>query len=92
MTSSLTVRLDPDTSETLRSWAKERGIRPGVVARKWIGERLRHYTADAACSFCGKPARLVNRVVAGPHGVGICNECVGLCVEIIEDEQNGLEG
>jgi ATP-dependent Clp protease ATP-binding subunit ClpX len=37
---------------------------------------------DAACSFCLKPAPEVSKLVAGP-GVFICNECVGLCQEII---------
>ena len=36
------------------------------------------------CSFCGKPQSDVKRLVAGPN-VYICNECVELCLEIIED-------
>jgi len=35
-----------------------------------------------ACSFCCKPPDAVAKLVAGP-GVFICNECVGLCTEII---------
>ena len=38
------------------------------------------------CSFCGKPQNQVGRLVAGP-GVCICDECIGLCVSIIEDEK-----
>jgi ATP-dependent Clp protease ATP-binding subunit ClpX len=38
--------------------------------------------ANSACSFCRKPADAVARLVAGP-GVFICNECVGLCAELI---------
>jgi hypothetical protein len=35
------------------------------------------------CSFCGKSQERVQRLIAGPGGVYICNECVGLCNEII---------
>ena len=38
------------------------------------------------CSFCGKTQEHVRRLIAGPGGVYICNECVDLCREIIEDE------
>ena len=37
------------------------------------------------CSFCGKTQEQVKRLVAGP-GVYICDECVDLCNEIIEEE------
>ncbi|MDR0840731.1 MAG: ATP-dependent Clp protease ATP-binding subunit ClpX [Christensenellaceae bacterium] len=37
------------------------------------------------CSFCGKSQEEVRRVVAGP-GVYICDECIELCQEIIEDD------
>ena len=37
------------------------------------------------CSFCGKDETQVSRLIAGP-GVFICNECVRLCDEILEDE------
>ena len=37
------------------------------------------------CSFCGKTQENVKRIIAGP-GVYICNECIGLCNEIIENE------
>ena len=37
------------------------------------------------CSFCGKTQDNVKKIVAGP-GVYICNECIGLCNEIIESE------
>lgn len=38
------------------------------------------------CSFCGKSTRQVKKLIAG-RGVYICDECVGLCQEIIDDEQ-----
>ena len=37
------------------------------------------------CSFCGKPQRQVRKLIAGP-GVYICDECVDLCNEIVDDE------
>ena len=37
------------------------------------------------CSFCGKPQDSVDRIVAGP-GVYICNECVQVCSNIIEND------
>jgi len=37
----------------------------------------------ASCSFCMKSPAAVEKMVAGP-GVFICNECVALCVELIE--------
>ena len=37
------------------------------------------------CSFCGKAQEQVKRLVAGP-GVYICDECIELCSEIIEEE------
>ena len=38
------------------------------------------------CSFCAKPSSDVAKVIAGP-GVYICNECVGLCNDILQAEQ-----
>ena len=35
------------------------------------------------CSFCGKPQTRVEKLIAGPRGVFICNECVGLCDRIV---------
>ena len=37
------------------------------------------------CSFCGKPQDQVRKLIAG-HGVYICDECINLCSEIIEEE------
>ncbi len=37
------------------------------------------------CSFCGKPQEQVRKLVAGP-GVYICDECIDLCSEIVEEE------
>ena len=42
-------------------------------------------SSTVRCSFCGKAQEDVHRIIAGP-GVNICNECVELCREIIEED------
>ena len=45
------------------------------------------------CSFCGKSEKETHRMIQGPGGVRICDECVRLCMEIVEDGyQEGFEG
>ena len=49
------------------------------------------------CSFCGKPQSLVNRLIAG-NGSYICDECVRMCMQIVDDSPapaaavNGYDG
>ncbi len=43
------------------------------------------------CSFCGKDERQVERLISGPNGIFICDECVDLCVEILADELEDAE-
>ena len=49
------------------------------------------------CSFCGKPQSLVNRLIAG-NGSYICDECIRMCMQIVEDSPaaaaavNGYDG
>jgi ATP-dependent Clp protease ATP-binding subunit ClpX len=38
------------------------------------------------CSFCGKPQSQVRKLIAGPNGTYICDECVEICSEIIDEE------
>ena len=38
------------------------------------------------CSFCGKTQEQVNRLIAGPNGAYICDECIDICAEIIDEE------
>ena len=38
------------------------------------------------CSFCNKTQDQVRKLVAGPKGVYICDECIEVCTEIMEDE------
>ena len=47
--------------------------------------------AQLRCSFCRKPQEKVRRLIAGP-GVYICDECVDLCNDILDEEFAGLSG
>ena len=38
------------------------------------------------CSFCGKTQDQVRKLIAGPNGAYICDECVDICAEIIDEE------
>ncbi len=40
---------------------------------------------DIKCSFCGKTQEQVKKLIAGPEGVFICDECIEVCMEIVED-------
>jgi len=55
------------------------------------GASLRLMT-DVHCSFCHKSTDAVEKVIAGPDGVYICNECVMLCLDILKDELRGSAG
>jgi ATP-dependent Clp protease ATP-binding subunit ClpX len=50
----------------------------------------KHDDKQLRCSFCGKTQEQVKRLIAGPN-VYICNECVELCKEIIDEEMDFLE-
>jgi len=52
--------------------------RLGLVEGRRRGQEL-------SCSFCGKTQKQSVKLIAGP-GVYICDECIGLCVEIIAEE------
>ena len=38
------------------------------------------------CSFCGKTQDMVQKLISGPNDIFICDECVEICADIIEDE------
>jgi ATP-dependent Clp protease ATP-binding subunit ClpX len=63
------------------------GRRPDENSREWADVAPRLGDSEMLkCSFCGKSQRQVKKLIAG-HGVYICDECVDLCNEIIEEEQ-----
>ena len=39
------------------------------------------------CSFCGKTQDTVKKIIAGPMGVFICDECIKVCEDILETDQ-----
>ncbi|MBP5153309.1 MAG: ATP-dependent Clp protease ATP-binding subunit ClpX [Lachnospiraceae bacterium] len=43
------------------------------------------------CSFCGKTQDMVQKLIAGPGDVFICDECVEICADIIEEEMEDRE-
>ena len=52
---------------------------------------MKQEPVNVKCSFCGNAQENVKRIIAGP-GVFICDECIKVCNNIIEDEfysQNG---
>ena len=43
------------------------------------------------CAFCGKPKELAQKLVAGPNGLYICDECLEICNGILEEENEALQ-
>ena len=41
---------------------------------------------DVRCSFCNKTQGQVRKLIAGPAGVYICDECIDICADILEEE------
>ena len=50
------------------------------------------YDDVVRCSFCNKTQAQVRKMIAGPNGVYICDRCVDVCAEIIEEELEYDEG
>ena len=49
------------------------------MAGKMIG-------SDIRCSFCNKTQNQVRKLIAGPGGVYICDDCIDICTDILEEE------
>ncbi len=49
------------------------------------------FDAHLKCSFCGKSQEQVRKLIAGP-GVYICDECIDLCNEILDEELIDAQG
>jgi ATP-dependent Clp protease ATP-binding subunit ClpX len=41
---------------------------------------------DLRCSFCGRPKNRVSKLVVAPNGIYICDRCVELCVQVINED------
>ena len=52
-----------------------------MSGKKGIGEE------EIRCSFCGKTQEQVHKLIAGPNGTYICDECVAICADIIDEEE-----
>jgi len=46
---------------------------------------------DVHCSFCGKSQRQVRKLIAGPNDIFICDECIEICEDILEEELEDTE-
>lgn len=56
----------------------EREVRTSMASKNFDG--------DIRCSFCNKSQSQVKKLIAGPAGVYICDECVEICEDILEEE------
>ena len=43
------------------------------------------------CSFCGKPKELTKRLIAGPNGIYICDECIAVCHDVMKEDQEMVD-
>lgn len=55
----------------------------GEVSERMAGK---NFDGDIRCSFCNKSQSQVKKLIAGPAGVYICDECVEICEDILEEE------
>ena len=46
---------------------------------------------NQVCSFCGKPATQKRKLIAGPKDIFICEQCVGVCQAIIDEDKTDLK-
>ena len=44
------------------------------------------------CSFCGKAKELTKKLIAGPNGIYICDECIEVCREVMREEESKRNG
>ena len=66
---------------------------PGIIfkterkSRIFMANKMRE--GKVRCSFCNKTEDQVRKLIAGPNGVFICDQCIGICSEIIEEDIGG---
>lgn len=51
-----------------------------------IPEKYAYPVGEICCSFCNKTKDQVRRMIAGPNGIYICDECIEICSDILEEE------
>src|SRR6266851_269012 len=76
-------------SATTSGWART-SCRIEAVSGILYAVAMRDRRGPTRCSFCGKTESQVRRIVAGP-GVYICNECIHLCLEMLNEEPIGAD-
>lgn len=82
---TIKVTLNPAQAVTTEPMAED------LTLAEWL-DGWRHQLIEAArpkifqptCSFCGKTDKEVHKIIAGP-AVMICNECISLCSEILNN-------
>ena len=47
---------------------------------------MRNDNQQLTCSFCGKSKELARRLIAGPNGIYICDECIEVCNQIMQED------
>jgi hypothetical protein len=57
-------------------------VEPRARSKSTQTKATEEKNAELSCSFCGKSQKAVKHLVWGP-GIGICDECIDLCVEIL---------
>src|SRR5687768_7575070 len=84
-------RSRPSRARKRRSRSPDPGVQPGGAATGDRGQLVSTSSGSKGtkvpyrCSFCGKSQEQVRKLIAG-QGVYICDECINLCQEIIEEE------
>lgn len=52
-----------------------------------MADNKRMYPGMRKCSFCNRPENMVHRLISGPEGIYICDECVSICMDILEESE-----
>jgi ClpX C4-type zinc finger len=88
----LTATLDDSDSDLdTRACAYEQLATAARQVAKQLDQRRELSSELARCAFCGKPARNVQKIIAGPTSA-ICDECVDLCAWILDDDLTATAG
>ncbi|MDF2950909.1 MAG: ATP-dependent Clp protease, ATP-binding subunit ClpX [Anaerocolumna sp.] len=69
-------------------------MREIFVGRKEVKPNMANRTEERKqlrCSFCNKNQDQVRKLIAGPNNVYICDECIEICAEIVEEEFNDTD-
>ena len=62
---------------------------PVKKTKKEVKKPAQSKTVKKCCSFCGKNAETIGLLIAGPNDIFICDECVTVCLKILNNEAGG---